>query len=221
MAAIDPGTLGLRACGDDVRIYGLARLTDPDRIALGSHVILDDFTFLQGRESLTIGDHVHVAMFSSISGGGMATIGSFVTVSQGVRLFSGTDVPDGSGLTGSTISPEHRAVSRSRLTLHDFSFVGANTVVLPGVTIGEGTVVDAHSLVREDLEPWTIYVGSPARPARTRPRERMLATPPSSATSRPDRAAGAPRRSAPRSAAAPRRVTAPAPGRWRRPPRRP
>jgi acetyltransferase-like isoleucine patch superfamily enzyme len=174
MAAVDPATLGLRAVGTEVRVHALTRITDADRVALGSHVILDDFTFLQGRESLTIGDHVHVAMFSSISGGGAATIGSFVTVSQGVRLFSGTDVPDGSGLTGSTIPPEHRAVVRSHLTVNDFAFIGANTVVLPAVTIGEGAVVGAQSLVRDDLEPWTIYAGSPARPLRARPREPML-----------------------------------------------
>jgi len=174
MAAVDPETLGLRSCGEDVRAYELTRITDPDRVTLGSHVILDDFTFLQGRESLTIGDYVHVAMFASITGGGTTSIGSFATVSQGARLFSGTDVPDGSGLTDSTIPAEHRALKRSHLTVGDFAFLGANAVVLPGVTIGEGAVAGAQSLVRTDLEPWTIYAGVPARPLRSRPREAML-----------------------------------------------
>jgi galactoside O-acetyltransferase len=174
MAVVDPATLGLRAVGSEVRIFSLTRITDPDRVALGSHVVLDDFTFLQGRESLTIGDHVHVAMFSSIAGGGVVTIGNFVGVASGARLYSGTDVPDGSGLMGPTIPPEHRAVVRSHVTVRDFAFVGANSVILPGVTIGEGAVVGAQSLVLQDLEPWTIYVGSPARPLRARPPERML-----------------------------------------------
>jgi acetyltransferase-like isoleucine patch superfamily enzyme len=174
MAVVDPATLGLRAVGADVRIFSLTRITDPDRVALGSHVVLDDFTFLQGRESLTIGDHVHVAMFSSIAGGGVVTIGNFVGVAAGARLFSGTDMADGSGLMGPTIPPEHRAVVRSHVTLRDFAFVGANSVVLPGVTIGEGAVVGAQSLVLEDLQPWTIYAGSPVRPLRARPREPTL-----------------------------------------------
>lgn len=175
MARIDPATLGLRSFGTDVRIFALSRIIDPSCITFGDHVIIDDFTFLQGSESLTIGAHVHVAVFSSIAGGGKARLGNFVTVSQGVRLFSGTDVPDGSGLTGSTIPPAQRSVVRSDLTLQDFAFVGANSVVLPGVTVGEGAVLGAQSLAREDLKPWTIYVGAPARPLYARPRETVLA----------------------------------------------
>ena len=43
------------------------------------------------------------------------------------------------------------------------AFLGTNVVVLPGVTIGEGAVVGANSLVTKDLKPWTVYKGSPAR----------------------------------------------------------
>jgi galactoside O-acetyltransferase len=54
------------------------------------------------------------------------------------------------------------------------SIVGANAVILPGVVIGEGAVVGANSLVTKDCKPWTVYVGSPARELKCRPRERIL-----------------------------------------------
>lgn len=51
--------------------------------------------------------------------------------------------------------------------------MGANCVVLPGVTIGEGCTIGALSLVNRDCEPWTVYAGTPARPIKARPRERV------------------------------------------------
>jgi len=41
-----------------------------------------------------------------------------------------------------------------------FAVVGANSVVLPGVTIGEGASVGACSVVTRDLDPWGIYIGN-------------------------------------------------------------
>lgn len=41
--------------------------------------------------------------------------------------------------------------------------LGMNSVVMPGVTIGEGAIVGVNSLVVKDVPPWTIAVGNPAR----------------------------------------------------------
>ncbi len=43
----------------------------------------------------------------------------------------------------------------------------------PGVTIGEGTVVGSGSIVTRDLEPWGVYMGSPARRVKDRPPGRI------------------------------------------------
>jgi galactoside O-acetyltransferase len=55
-----------------------------------------------------------------------------------------------------------------------FAVVGANAVVFPGVTLGEGCAVGALSLVNRDCEPWTIYGGVPARPIKARRKDRLL-----------------------------------------------
>jgi len=45
-------------------------------------------------------------------------------------------------------------------------WIGFDCVVLPGVTIGEGSVVGARSVVTEDVPPYTIVAGNPARVIR-------------------------------------------------------
>ena len=48
------------------------------------------------------------------------------------------------------------------------SWIGMGSVVLPGVTIGEGCVVGAGSVVTRDLDPFTIAVGNPAKAIKSR-----------------------------------------------------
>jgi putative colanic acid biosynthesis acetyltransferase WcaF len=50
------------------------------------------------------------------------------------------------------------------------AFVGARTFVMPGVVVGEGSVVGAGSVVVDDVPPWTIAAGNPARSVGIRPR---------------------------------------------------
>ena len=61
--------------------------------------------------------------------------------------------------------------------MHKHSLIGSGCVVLAGpggLVIGEGASVGAMSLVKHDLEPWTVYAGIPARPIKKRDEVRML-----------------------------------------------
>jgi acetyltransferase-like isoleucine patch superfamily enzyme len=102
-------------------------------------------------------------------------IGNFCGVASGARILTGTDRLDGSGLIGPTVPAERRSVERSSTVLEDHAFVGANAVVHPGVRIGEGAVIGSCSVVREDIAPWTINVGTPTRVAGNRPSDVILA----------------------------------------------
>jgi acetyltransferase-like isoleucine patch superfamily enzyme len=158
-------------CGEDVTVYELVRIIEPERISVGSHVIVDDFVFIDGGGGISIGSHVHIASHSSVIGGGPVELGDFSGLSTGVRLVSGTDAMDGSGLIGPTVPEELRSTSRDGIKLGRHATLGANAVVLPGISIGEGVIVGAQSLVLDDLPPWTICWGSPARPMKQRERE--------------------------------------------------
>ena len=49
-----------------------------------------------------------------------------------------------------------------------YAWVGGNTTILPGVTIGEGAVIGAGSVVTKDVPPWSVAVGNPAKVIKSR-----------------------------------------------------
>ncbi len=161
--------------GQDVTIWPQAKITHAESISLGDSVIIDDFVLLMGGSATTIGSFVHLASFTSITGGGEFSMGDFSGLAGGVRILTGSDDFSGACLTNPTVPAPFRRPKRSFVRLQEHALVGANTVVMPGVTIGEGAAIGANSLVTKDCEPWMIYFGSPARPLKRRPRETMLA----------------------------------------------
>ncbi len=171
-----PGTDSprFRSRGEDVQIYPRAHLVSPETISIGDSVIIDDFVFLVGGAETRIGSFVHLASFSSYLGRGRLVIGDFVSVSSGARLYTGIDDFSGGSLVGPGVPEPYRQPTRSFLNVEKFAVVGANAVVFPGVTLGEGCAVGALSLVNKDCEPWTIYGGVPARPLKARRRDRVL-----------------------------------------------
>jgi acetyltransferase-like isoleucine patch superfamily enzyme len=154
-------------------IYPMARIVGRENITFGEHVIVDDFVLIVARDPVLIGDHVHVAAFSSITGGERVQIGDFSAVSQGARILTGTDDFVHWGFGNSTVPAEFRNATRSPVAIGRFCIIGANSVVLPGVTIGEGATVGAGTVVTRDLDPWGVYLGN--RRLRDRDRAGVLA----------------------------------------------
>lgn len=54
------------------------------------------------------------------------------------------------------------------ITVQAEAFIGARALILPGVTIGEGCLIGAGSVVTKDTECWNVYAGNPARRIRSR-----------------------------------------------------
>lgn len=167
--------LGFASVGQDVVVWPQAKITTSEVITIGDSVIIDDFVLLMGGAKTTIGSFVHIASFASIVGGGECVIEDFVGVSGGSRVYTGNDDYLGGCLTGPTVPFPYRVAIRSSVHIKKHAIIGANTVILPGVVIGEGVAIGAGALITKDCEPWTIYVGSPARALRPRPKEKILA----------------------------------------------
>ena len=87
---------------------------------------------------------------------GMVTIGDRVAISPRVTLVVS------SRPNFSRIAP-YVPVDHGSITIENDAWIGTGVVVLPNVTIGEGAVVGANSLVTKDVRPYTIVGGSPAR----------------------------------------------------------
>jgi galactoside O-acetyltransferase len=162
--------LGLASVGTDIAISDRCSVYGAGSISLGSHVRIDDFVILTARQPVVIGSYVHVSAFAFLSGQFGIVIEDFVNVSPRATLLSGNDDSSGQWLPGPLVPEELRHVQGGCIRLGRHSMVGAHSVVLPGISLGEGAVVGALSLVRESLAPWGIYAGVPARLIRQRAR---------------------------------------------------
>ena len=81
------------------------------------------------------------------------SIGDQATVSQGVKLCSASH----------DISSRIMELTTSPIHIGENAWVAGWSIILPGVTIGEGAVVGAGSVVTKTVEPWTVVAGNPAK----------------------------------------------------------
>jgi acetyltransferase-like isoleucine patch superfamily enzyme len=166
--------LGLKAFGRDVSISRLASVHGWDRISMGDQVRIDDFAVLTGGAGIEIGSHVHISAHCALYGGSGITLEDYSGLSPRSLVFSESDDFSGRSLVHPFFpkTPQWKpGYVTGRVTLRRFAQTGAGTTILPGVTFGEGAVTGAHTLVTDDLEPWWIYVGTPARKLRERERD--------------------------------------------------
>lgn len=153
--------------------YPYTKILGVENITFGKHVIIDDFVFIYAADEHLIGDYVHIASFASITGGGKLYMDSFTTISSGCRILTGSDDFLGGGLTNSTIPSPFRSVHRGVVRIERHAIIGANSVILPDVTIGQGCAVGAGSVVTRNLDPWGVYIGN--KRIKERPKEIILA----------------------------------------------
>jgi len=160
--------------GENVTIYDPVTLIKPEKMVLRNNIIISEYAYIASGLGLHIGNFIHIATHSSISGGGVCILEDFVGICAGVRLITGSEDIMGKGIAVPTVSDDCRSYFRSYIYCKRHSFISTNAVVHPGVTIGEGTVVGSGSIVTKDLEPWGVYIGSPAKRVKDRPREKIL-----------------------------------------------
>jgi len=161
--------------GRDVVIHQNTEITSPDLCKIGNHVAIDSGFYCTA--ALSIGDYVHISPHVAVIGGKSASlvIKDFVFISVGCKIVCASEKFYGDGLIGPLIPDKYKDIVINKpVIFENFSGIAASCTVLPGVTLGEGSVVGAGSLVKEDTEPWTIYYGTPAKPYKKRCKEKML-----------------------------------------------
>lgn len=159
--------------GQNVFISASAEIRRPELCFIGNHVAIDSFFYCTTQ--LTIGDYVHISPHVSVIGGKTTglTVEDFCFLSVGSRYVCGSEMFFGAGLIGPLIPDEFKDDQDLRpIMLKRFSGALANSVIMPGVVMAEGSVLGANSLLKHNTEPWTVYAGSPARPIRTRNRDK-------------------------------------------------
>lgn len=156
--------LGFKAVGNNCLISKKASFYGAERIALGNSVRIDDFCVLSaGEGGIELGNYIHIAVYSSLIGKGKMTLHDYVNISSRVSIYSSNDDYSGATMTNPMVDSEFTNVESAPVTLGKHVIVGSGSVILPNVTIAEGAAVAALSLVVNDVAPFSIVGGTPAR----------------------------------------------------------
>lgn len=138
------------------------------KFSLGKYSVVEDFSCLNNAVGdLNIGDYTRIGLGNTIIG--PVSIGNHVNLAQNVTV---------TGLNHNFEDVDKRidqqGVSTRQVIIEDDVWVGANAVILPGVTLGRHSVVAAGSVVSRPVPPYTVCAGSPARIIKRYNRENNL-----------------------------------------------
>ena len=122
--------------GKFVYVYGNFTCLGSSRVQVGRNVAINHGVFFQGRCGTVIGDNV--------------------TLSARVMLL------DGGLKTGDAATPGDDHVARP-IEIGKGAWIGASSIILPGVVVGEGAVVGAGSVVTKSVPTGEVWAGNPAR----------------------------------------------------------
>lgn len=153
------------------------------KVNLGSAFIGRDVRIADGccfYENPILFGNVQVGRYTSINGPGTricagnngVVIGSFCSIASNVVIQEYNHRTDSAStynvISGVLNQTANMSVSKGPIHIEDGVWLGSNTVVLSGVTIGRGAVIGAGSVVVKDIPPYAIAVGNPAKVVKYR-----------------------------------------------------
>jgi acetyltransferase-like isoleucine patch superfamily enzyme len=166
----------LGSAGHDLHLGAGTRIMGASRVAIGDRFVAGPLLWIEAVEeyngfkylpritvgrNVTCSDMVHIAATGEVLIGDGVLMGSKVHItdhSHGVYSFLDQDPP--------STPPSRRRLSTGRVEIQGNVWLADHVVVLPGVTIGFGTIVGANSVVADDLPAGVIAVGTPAMPIK-------------------------------------------------------
>jgi len=153
-----------RTFGDDVMVGRGLVFRHPETFEIGNGVFLGEQSMIQGRADGTcrIGDHVWIGPQAYFD-------------ARDLIIEDNVGWGPGAKVLGSTHSgvPREVPIMQTDLEIRPVRIgagadIGVNAIILPGVTIGCGAIVGAGAVVIEDVQPFSIVAGVPARFIRER-----------------------------------------------------
>jgi acetyltransferase-like isoleucine patch superfamily enzyme len=152
--------------GDNVVIEAGALVLEAGSIHIGSNVYIGHYAILRGYRGgeLKIGNDTWIGQLCYINSAGGVDIGSRVGIGPAVKIMSSEHAEEGRNIPVLLCDLEF-----ARVRIEDDCDIGMGAIVLPGVTVGRGSIVGAGAVVTRDVEPYTVVVGVPARKIRERP----------------------------------------------------
>jgi maltose O-acetyltransferase len=129
----------LRKVGSPVRIREPIAIHPIENVSIGSNVVIHENSYLQAAGGISIGDNVAISLGCTILTSG--------------HLFDGE---------GWDALPWSNTNVEAPVSIEDNVWIGFNVIILPGVTIHEGAVVGAGSVVTRDVPKCAVVAGNPA-----------------------------------------------------------
>ena len=136
-----------------------------NRVTIGKYAIIRPGNLYGGEpgEGLRVGDHSNIGPYCYIGCSGFISIGNNVMISPRVSIYAENHVFDSPDAT-----IKSQGVKRESVVIEDDCWIAANSILLAGVTIGKGSVVAAGSVVTQDVPPYSVVAGVPARIIKNR-----------------------------------------------------
>jgi len=141
------------------KIHRSVRMDTPPyrKFSLGDYSVVESYSCINNAVGdVIIGDHTRVGLHNTVIG--PVTIGNHVNLAQGITV---TALNHNFAEKGLRI--DEQGVSTNPVTIGNDIWIGANAVILPGVTIGDHSVVAAGAVVTKDIPPHTLVAGVPAK----------------------------------------------------------
>ena len=166
----------MKYLGLNAKIYPTAKILFQENFSLGDESIIADFCFIYANgQGIEIGNFCNITQHCIVQAGGLVKIHNFVGLGPRTTILAASDDYKGGGLIGLGIfGQEYRNVSFNPVTLHKHAQIGMGSIIMPGVTIGEGCSIGAGSLVTKDMPEWSICYGSPCKPIKSKPSKYQL-----------------------------------------------
>ncbi len=135
----------------------------------GQHNYIEPSTLLSCPEKISIGDDVHIQMDCKLYGqGGGITIDNGTVLSSDVYIFARNHHYDSEDLK---YIPYDERFDNKPVHIGKYVWIGARAMIMAGVTVGDGAIVAAGSVVSKDVPKYAVVAGNPAKVVRHRNEE--------------------------------------------------
>lgn len=167
---VDLKDAGFKSLGKNIQIAKNCTIIGLENISIGDNVRIDGYCSIiaAGSGYVRLGSFIHIGGYCLLSAGGGIVMDDFTCLSQGVHIHSRSDDYSGTNLTNPTVPEKYTGVVHGEVRLSKHVLIGSGSVVLPCVTIGEGSSIGAISLVNKSLGSWAIYAGCPVKKIKDR-----------------------------------------------------
>ena len=146
-----------RGKGSIIRRKARLDIIPSKKITLGKKSVIEDYTIINnGMGDIFIGDYTHVT--SRVKLVGPVTLGNYVTIGIGAQI---------TGLTHNYLDVTRpiakQGVTPNRTVVEDDVWIGGNSCINQGITIGTHSIIASGSVVTKNVPPYSVVGGNPAR----------------------------------------------------------